>query len=235
MRFIDPDGMAPLDHIFNSKGEFIRDTKVGNAVKIQIGNKLYNPSQLSTSMGSRKAIAKIGAFYAGKIGADVGTKISTAKGDIDSNKNPAFTKDQTINLNTNGGFSESLNDISNFKNIMKHENAHKEDNENSKFESTLSTHADVYNIQMSDSSFGSTTDEFKIGTAASFGNYLLNMDQSSEFGVNEILSKVETFNASNKGGLQIQTPLGAFSKGTLYLDLIYKKQTYPIDYEKVDR
>ncbi|HEX8577020.1 MAG TPA: DUF6443 domain-containing protein [Flavobacterium sp.] len=234
IRFTDPDGMAPQDHIFSSTGVFIRDTKVGNAVKIQIGNQLYSPSQLNTSIGSIKAMAKIGAFYAGKIGADVGTKISAAKGDDSSNKNPAFTTGQTIKLNTNGGFSKSLDDISNFKSIMKHENNHKEDNENSKFESTLSTHADVYINQMSDSSFKSTTDEFKTGTAASFANYLLNMDQSPGFGVNQILSKVDTFNAKNTGGLQLQAPGHPFSKGTMYLDLIYENKTAPIEYEKVN-
>lgn len=41
---------------------------------------------------------------------------------------------------------------------MKQENNHKEDNQNLKFSgSTLSTHADVYINQMSDSNFSSTS------------------------------------------------------------------------------
>jgi hypothetical protein len=76
----------------------------------------------------------------------------------------------------------------------------------------------------------------KIGTAASFGNYLLNMDRK-DFGQNAILSKMDSFNQSNTGGLQIQRQgdnFGNFAKGTLSLELQYKGNTYPIQYEKIN-
>ncbi len=236
LRFIDPDGMGPNDHIFDAHGNFLRDTKVGNAVKIQIGDKQYSPSQLDTSRGSRATMSKIGAYYAGKVGADAGTKITTGKGDDSSNKNPAYTTGTAISINVNGGFSKDLDDISNFKSVMKHENGHKEDNEKPNFKGDISTHADVYVDQMSDNSFSSTTSDFKIGSAGSFGNYLLNMDKSTEFSQNDIISKMNSFNQTNTGGLQIKRSgdnFGNFPKGSLSLELKYKGLTYPIPYEKV--
>src|SRR5690606_32314563 len=35
LRYIDPDGMAPSDHIFDEKGNFIKDTKKGHNILIQ--------------------------------------------------------------------------------------------------------------------------------------------------------------------------------------------------------
>lgn len=119
---------------------------------------------------------------------------------------------------------------------MKHENGHKEDNENSKFKSDISTHADVYIDQMKDESFSSTTDDFKTGNVGSFGNYLLNMDASPDFTTGEILSKMDSFNKTNTGGIQIQRPglNGVLQKGSLSLEAVYKGQTYPIPYKKIN-
>ena len=228
----DPDGN---DDIFTSSGRFVKSTKTGNAVLIQVGDKLLTPSQLSTSRGSRLAMTRIGAHYATKVGADPGTMVTTRKGTDDSDKNPAFTGGNTINLNINGGFSKRLDNINNFKSVMKHENLHKEDNENPKFSGgDLSTHADVYIGQMSDKTFTGTTDDFKIGMAGSFANYLLNMDQRGEYGQNAILDKIDSFNKTNKGGLYIVPPIGNFAQGTLNLDVQYKGETYPIKYEKIN-
>lgn len=233
--FVDPDGMAPNDHIFDARGNFVKDTKVGNSVKIQIGGKLYSPSQLDTSRGSRTAMSKIGAFYAGKVGTDAGTKITTGIGKETSTDNQAYTTGAVISLNAKGGFSKDYDNISNFKSIMKHENGHKEDNENPNFKSDLSTHADVYIDQMKDESFSSATDDFKTGNVGSFGNYLLNMDASPDFTTGEILSKMDSFNKTNTGGFQIQRPglNGVFQKGSLSLEAVYKGKTYPISYKKI--
>ena len=236
LRFVDPDGRAPNDHIFNANGVFLRDTKVGNAVKIEINGKLYSPSELSTSRGSRFAMSRIGAHYASKVGVDSGTKVTTGRSDMDSDKNAAYTTGKAISLNINGGFSKSLDNINDFKSVMKHENGHKEDNESPTFSSTLSTHADVYIGQMSDKSFGSTTDDFKVGIGSSFGNYLLNMDKGTDFGQSEIESKMDSFNSTNTAGMSIQRTgdnFGMHPQGTLDLELQYKGNTYPIKYEKI--
>ncbi|TCN49911.1 RHS repeat-associated core domain-containing protein [Flavobacterium circumlabens] len=236
LRFKDPDGMGPNDHIFDARGNFLRDTKVGNSVKIQIGDKQYSPSQLDTSRGSRGAISKIGAYYAGKVGTDPGTIITTGTSDKKSSDNPASTKGEVISINTNGGFSKSLDNISDFKSVMKHENGHKENNEDKNFKSDLSNHADVYIDQMKDNGFSTTSDEYRTGIAGSFGNYLLNMDQSTEFSSSDILKKINTFNNTNKGGIQIKRQgenYGPAVKGNWSLELIYKGGTASIDYEKV--
>lgn len=234
IRFVDPDGRAPYDHIFSSSGKFIKDTGVGNAVKIQIGGKLYTPSQLDNSVGSNKTIAKIGAYYAREVGVSAGTKIGTGKGSEASSSNPAFTtgKDNVARLNNNGGFSKSLDNIDNFKNIIKHENLHQQDNSSGN-QSNLSTHADVYLGQFGDKSFTNTTPDFKIGTISSFTNYLLNMDQSNDYGQNEIMSKINSFNALNTG-YQINGPIGNFAKGTLSLQIQNGNNTYDAQYKKIE-
>ena len=227
----DPDGN---DDIFTSSGRYLKSTKTGNAVLIQTKTGLRAPSQLSTSRGSRLAMTRVGAYYAGKIAADSGTMVTTRKGDMDSDKNPAFTQANTINLNINGGFSKSLDNINNFKSVMSHENGHKENNENVKFDSNISNHADVYINQMSDTSFSSTTNDFKLGTASSFANYLLNMNQSNQFGQFDITQKIDVFNSTNQGGMYIQPPMGNFVKGALNLEIQQNGKTYPVKYEKVD-
>lgn len=119
---------------------------------------------------------------------------------------------------------------------MRHENNHKEDNEKKGFTSNLSTHADVYINQMKDAEFSSTPTDFQIGIAASFGNYLLNMDKK-DFGQTEILSKMNSFNKSNASGFQIQRRgdnFSNFAAGTLSLELQYKGNTCPINYKNND-
>jgi RHS repeat-associated protein len=231
----DPDGN---DDIFTSSGRFVRSTKTGNAVKIQIGNKQYTPSQLSTSRGSKYAMSNIGTYYASKVGADAGTKVHIGTNDDNSSKNPAFTYGDKIFLNRKGGFDKSLDDINSFKSVLKHENLHKEDNENPKFESTLATHSDVYIGQMKDKSFGdSRPDDFKIRIAGSFANYLLNMDQRPEFDQSDVESRMNLFNTTNTGGMTIKRAgdnFGSHPKGTLDLEIQYKGNFYPSKYEKIN-
>lgn len=237
IRFVDPDGRAPFDHIFNANGRFIRDTGVGNAVKIQLANgSLVNPSQLSTSGGSKYAMRNIAAFYAANVGVPHGTLIGTAKDNIPSSKSQAHTLGQRINLNTNGGFSSDLNHIENFKSIIKHEDFHRLDNSNPEFRgSTLSTHADVYLSQMNDESFDKTTDVFKMSMAGSFGNYLLNMDaREGDFSRNDIIDKIDSFN-QNPHGLYIQPPSQNYARGSLQIKISHNGQSYePIEYKKID-
>jgi hypothetical protein len=239
LRLVDPDGRAPMDHIFDRYGNFIKDTGSGSAVKIQLSNgNLVSPSQLDGSRGSRRTMTKIGAFYASKVGADPGTMVTTRNGGVGgatSDSNPAFTQGNTITLNFKGGFSkDAFDNFNNFKSVMSHENFHKEDNETKGFEGDLSTHADVYINQMSDKSFVNTTDDFKNGMAGSFGNYLLNMDKGTDFGQNTIQEKIESFNNSNVGGIQFSYPPMNFAKGTLDLEFSFKGKVYPVKYEKIN-
>ena len=239
IRFVDPDGRAPFDHIFNANGRFIRDTGIGNAVKVQLADgSLVSPSQLSTSGGSKFAMRNIAAFYAANVGVPHGTKISTYSGRELSKDNAAHCVSKSeIGLNTNGGFSPDLNYIESFKSIIKHEDFHRIDFESDEFDGDLSTHVDVYINQMSDNSFAKTNDEFKTGMAGSLGQYLLNMDKKEGFGQNLIQEKMDSFNSSNLGGLIIQRAggnIGMYPKGTLNLEVLYKGQTYPVPNKKID-
>lgn len=183
-------------------------------------------------------MTKIAAFYAANVGVPHGTRISTYRGSEPSKDNAAHCVSKSeIGLNTNGGFSPDLNYIESFKSLIKHEDFHRIDFENDNFEGNLSTHADVYINQMHDRTFAKTNDEFKTGMAGSFGQYLLNMDRKDGFGQNEIQDKIDTFNSSNIGGLIIQRAGGAsgmYPKGTLNLEVIYKGETYPVPYKKID-
>lgn len=89
---------------------------------------------------------------------------------------------------------------------------------------------------MKDESFSSATDDFKIGSVGSFGNYLLNMDASPDFTTGEILSKMDSFNKTNTGGFQLQRYglNGILHKGSLSLETIYEGETRPILYKKIN-
>ncbi len=237
--FTDPDGRAvvPFDDIFSRSGRFLRSEGAGRAVKIEIGNKLYSPSQLANTAGSQYAIRKIGAHYARQAGVDGNARIGSKSDSEPSSKVPATTSGATININPNGGFSKALDNIDNFKSVLQHENFHKRDNDNPNFVYSNSAHVDVYTNQMSDKTFSSTTDDFKISMGGSIGNYILNLDRDSSTGQNDILSKIEKFNGTNVGGLQLVPQImgNNYPKGTLELELQYKGQNYPIKYEKQDR
>ncbi len=235
----DPDGN---DDIFSSSGRYLGSNNSGNSVKIQIGNKQYSPSQLNTSIGSRNAMARIGAYYAGKIGVDAGTKITTGslikdKEYIGSNETAAYTTKLVISLNVNGGFSKALDHIGNFKNILKHENLHKEDNENPNFKSSLLTHADVYLGQMNDKTFDGTTKDFKNGMAGSFANYLLNIDKSPDFNPRDFETRLDSFNSINKNLMELKRQgddFGNHPKGSLNLELKFKGKSYDAIYKKIN-
>ena len=236
IRFVDPDGRAPFDHIFNANGRFIRDTGIGNAVKIQLANgSLVNPSQLSTSGGSKFAMRNIAAFYAANVGVPHGTKISTYNDNkMTGKENPAHTASENeIAINTKGGFSSWYNNIENFKSTIKHEDFHRKDFEDTEFISTLRTHADVYLQQMNDPTFYKTTDSYKLEIASAFGLYLLNMDQR-KYSRNDITDKIDSFN-KNKFGLYIENPPAGYAQGSLQINIYQNgKPKGSVEYEKLD-
>lgn len=62
------------------------------------------------------------------------------------------------------------------------------------------------------------------------------MDSRPDFTIGEILSKISLFNKTNTGGIQLQRPglNGVLQKGSLSLETVYKGQTYPISYKKIN-
>ncbi|RKR10055.1 zincin-like metallopeptidase toxin 2 of polymorphic toxin system [Flavobacterium sp. 90] len=183
-------------------------------------------------------VKKLAAIITKSLGGDEKeTLINVEKGKDLSSETPAWARKinsvrNTIFLNSNGGFSSFLNNINNFKSIIKHEMFHVENNRLN-IASNLSNHADVYVKAVNDYTFSVTTDEFKSGIAGSFANYLLNLAQNPKISLSEILTKIDSFN-KNKAGVQILKPAGVITKATLTLRVQYKNTiSDPISYEKI--
>ncbi len=239
INLIDPTGMVakrPTDY-FNSYGVFERTVNDGsNAVKIFAAdtNRYVSPSQLSSSRGSSNAVLKMAMHYRKQMGVSNEFKLAVGPSpkNKESSRNPAFTTVQGVaTINNKGGFSSALDDSNSFMNVMRHENAHQLDIKN-KVRTDLKTHAEVYLYQMNDDSFKNSPDSFKIGAMKSFGNYLLNMDQSPDYSNMDIWNAIDAFNELGTGGV-IKQP-GNFAKGTLNLQGSYNNQKVEIKYEKVD-
>ncbi len=110
----------------------------------------------------------------------------------------AFANGNYIFLNSNGGYSKSLDNVNNFKSILKHEIFHVDDDKDPDFKSDLSTHADVYIKVANDPTYKNTTLDFRKLNAGSFANYLLNMDKSTDPTITRdvIVKKMEQFNST---------------------------------------
>ncbi|MEO8240627.1 MAG: hypothetical protein ABI576_21160 [Flavobacterium sp.] len=225
------------DMVFNANGKLVTGTNIQNSAtnstKILIKGVYYTPSQLPTSRGNRLIMVRVAAYLAAKIGVDPGTIITSGKTD-DPNA-VAFTKKLVISLNIKAGFDKALDNVSSFRSVIKHENFHKEDNEDITFKSTLSNHAYVYIRQVSDITFATTPPDFKVEMAGSFMNYLLNMDKRIDFTSSEILSRMDQFN-KNPYGLVVgrPAPAGVLQKGQLVLELKYNNKTYEAIYKLIN-
>ena len=193
------------DFIFSDNGSFIRtqDVSGGHNIKLSIGGKLYNLSDLDTGVIANNStlIANIATFFATKAGIPIGF-VGTAYSDEPSSSVLAFTKpDGTVYLNMNGGISKLLNNYDNLINVLKHEEFHQIEFAKNK-KTNFETHVNVYLNQIRDSSFNNTTSEFKFGQVVSLSNYLMNMDRNdpnNEYGRNTIINKIKEFNNLNNG------------------------------------
>lgn len=200
------------------------------------------PSGLNANNKYDRRMLSMVAAYLGRSDASLemlnkGITIVSERGYDLSSKNPAWTMGTQINFNRNGGFSTSLNNVNNFKSILKHEINHVDDNKIPNFERSLSAHADVYIKTAQHSSFQNTTEDFQKGNAAAFALYLLNLDRDNipEHNQNFILNKINAYNANSSGRVQIVGPGLNFSKGTLNLYVVWDgivSQT-PVPYEPI--
>ena len=118
-----------------------------------------------------------------------------------------------------------MDDVNNFKSILKHEIFHVDDNRNH-IVNTYITHADVYLNQMKHESFKNTKLDFKEGMAQSFCNYLLNIDKKNmreQTIYNHdtvILERIRQFNIEHLGVMTIIAPeFGKYITGQLSLEV----------------
>jgi hypothetical protein len=135
-------------------------------------------------------------------------------------------KDNIARLNNNGGFGKDCDNYDNLKSVIVHENFHQIDGIDSKFISTISTHADVYLSQFKDNSFKDVTIDFKWKIVASFANYLLNLekrkDTKGEYFYRDrefVLKRINLFNEIMKGVFRIE-PSSQPLVNRGYLDLV---------------
>ncbi|MBD0726717.1 hypothetical protein B6A10_16220, partial [Flavobacterium sp. L1I52] len=205
----------------------------GTTVKIKSEDGTYKkPSELNPdSHFDRMALHKYAASLARELN-DMNNffYIASRNGTDLSSENPASTvypvkfrdgtKGSIITLNSNGGYSKDLDNVNNFKSILKHEIFHVDDNNKIDFKRNLSTHVDVYIKTANHVTYKSTTIDFQKGNAGSFVNYLLNMDRvADKYTQNEILAKIDEYNKNN-GRVKIERPQFMFAKGTLSLRVI---------------
>jgi RHS repeat-associated protein len=241
LRFIDPDGMAPFDHIFDKEGNFVRDTKRGNNILIQTNNGNVKLSDFikNSAKGNvfeviknGKTITNVLNYYGKKAGVSGVVGLApNLKGFLPS-KNPAFTTKQgnAVNLNVdNNGINPILDNYNNLISNLVHEKYHQVDNKKG-IESNLLTHVDVYLNQITDATFKTTTSEQQLGTISSFGNYLMNYYEEA-FGnpYKVVTEKIQKFNQSNKLGYT----MGFSELNPHEINFRIKGEIYTSIYEKI--
>lgn len=231
--FIDPDGMAPLDHIFDSKGKFIRDTGVGNAINIEIGDKSYNLSSLDyTKKGTRLAVSNIIGHYASKNGAS-GYFGVDASSSLDKNIGGYTKKNGTVMLNAKSFQAGYYNNFHDLSNTIAHEVSpvfgHKSENIPSE-KYTFLDHAKVYLGQTQTNDFNNTTDKNKYSVSSGFTNRVYNAMLNGETDLNGVKSQISNFNTLNaNNGVNIQSKFDGNG-----VNVQIDKDIYPIPLETLN-
>ncbi|WPU92469.1 hypothetical protein SNE25_24380 [Mucilaginibacter sabulilitoris] len=171
IRFTDPDGMGPKDHIFNLKGELVQITPKGHNILVRTNEgQLVNIADLPFSGNNEQLIANIAGYYGSKIGIPRGVVGVKPRG---RNKDGlAFTTGANIYLNnTSGNIDRDLGNYDNLINALYHEKLHR-DRKQGFLGATNIEHAEVYADEIADKSFRKTTESFKSGVLGSFISYL---------------------------------------------------------------
>lgn len=215
IRFIDPDGRAPVDDHFNKFGRYIgTDNKKTNNVVVHTNSSATKLSQLSgntgaanlsqldySSRGTTRAVSNVLAYYAGEKGIGGYTGVATGSGFS------AFTQPQSKNIFFNisdlkGG---SYNNAYNIRSTLNHEGGqlgHKNENipaDKYKFVD----HATVYLNEARNPDFGKTTESYRAGQAASFGQRILNAAQKESSYGNDPMNMINVYNDKNTGSVTV--------------------------------
>jgi len=201
IRFIDPDGRAPVDDHFNKYGRYMyTDNKKTNNIIIHTDKGNAKLSQLDYSKkGTITAVSKVLAHYAGEknIGGYVGVG-TYSKGDAHTNGRG------NIFFNTTSLKGGEYDNAYNVRSTLNHEGGkfgHKNENFTGRY--TFEMHSKVYLNEAKDPDFAKVPDNSKAGQAASFGQHVLNAaEKESSYG-NNPMDMINEYNEKNTGGVYI--------------------------------
>jgi hypothetical protein len=171
MRFIDPDGMKADDHFFDSKGEYLGSTEIGNDIRIVNEGATFeeaatdpSSSMLLTEKNYSKnnvsnvqILSKIATYYANKVGIDQKIEVGYP-GKAGGFAYTELQSDQIFMMvDDNGKINEKASDANNLMNSLEHEDGHVKDHSTAK----PLAHAMLSVKQMGFDSFKGTTQAFK--------------------------------------------------------------------------
>ncbi len=239
IRFIDPDGRAPVDDHFNKFGRYIgTDNKSTNNVVVHTNSSATKLSQLKgntgaaslsqlnySNKGTTKAVSNILAHYAGEKG------ISEYTGTYSGSRGSAYTNDRgNIFFNIKDLGNGTYNNAYNIRSTLNHEGGklgHKNENINPD-DYTFVDHAKVYLNEAKNPDFGKTTQGYRYGQAASFGQRILNAAEKESNYSNNPMNMINDYNAGNTGGVTITPYSGGnnLPTGTI-ITVTVGNNTYP--------
>lgn len=175
IRYVDPDGRAPLDHIFyfkNGKFEKMVDTGVGNKLYFNIDGRNVSLSPFAT--GNQNYYQKVSEHYSRQAGF-AGTVRHHTSNNEDGHVGGFYrSRDNSINTVPNTYNRDNLYDI---MSIITHEYHHSIQGENISF----IEHAETYMFEAQQSNFAKTSDSYKANNAYQFANRLLNATDRGDF------------------------------------------------------
>ncbi|SEW49642.1 RHS repeat-associated core domain-containing protein [Chryseobacterium wanjuense] len=207
LRFIDPDGRAPLDDHFNKNGRFMyRDDKKTNNIIVHTDQGNAKLSQLDYSKkGTRMAVSNIIAHYATQKGLTGYYGVSTK---IKNEDTGAVTSGRSNNVfyNSKQLAKGSYNNLYDLRNTLDHEagkDGHKNENKNGEY--TFLAHAKVYLGQSKTSDYENSTEANQYSVAFGFAQRLWNAYKKDEISWEGMDPYLEDFNRNNTGGVQIST------------------------------
>ncbi|MDP9961965.1 DUF6443 domain-containing protein [Chryseobacterium lathyri] len=214
IRFIDPDGRAPVDDHFNKFGRYIgTDNKSTNNVVVHTNSSATKLSQLKgntgaaslsqldySSKGTNKAVSNVLAHYAGEKG------ISGYTGTYSGSRGSALTMPSgNIFFNTKDLSEGTYDNAYNIKSTLNHEGGklgHKNENINPD-DYTFVNHATVYLNEAKNPDFGKATEKYRVGQATSFGQRVLNAAQKESSYGNDPMNMINEYNNGNTGSVTI--------------------------------
>ncbi len=201
--FFDPDGN---DRIYSSSGRFLKDDgKKTNLIKVQIGNKQLNLSQLDYSQrNTRKAVSKIIAReakekgYTGYYGARNMDGIKDTSPDTG-----AYTNDKkTVWFNCNKLSDGSYDNFYNLRNSLNHEELHKMENIPSK-SYKYTDHAEVYLGVSKTDDFANSTEGDRNSNASGYVTRIVNAYRNNEINSDGLSNLLTKYNEENNGNVKI--------------------------------